>query len=72
MCNVSCVMCHVSRVTCHNCSVLVADEDVDLNTADTRGHTPLIIGELQLLALYIIRALHQYLEVKKIFFIKFF
>ena len=46
------VMCNVSRVTCHNSSVLVADEDVDLNTADTRGHTPLIIGELQLLALY--------------------
>ena len=68
-------MRHVSRVTCHNCSVLVADEDVDLNTADTRGHTPLIIGELQLLALYIIRAMRLQIlsvEVKKIFFLKFF
>ena len=46
------VTCHVSRVTCHNSSVLVADDDVDINTADTRGHTPLIIGELQLVVLY--------------------
>ena len=49
---VSRVTCHVSRVTCHNSSVLVADDDVDINTADTRGHTPLIIGELQLVVLY--------------------
>ena len=62
-CNVSCVMCHVSRVMCHNCSVLVADEDVDLNTADTRGHTPLIIGELQLLALYIISLWNAFLVI---------
>ena len=68
MCHVLRVLCHVLRVMCHNSSVLVADEDVDLNTADTRGHTPLIIGELQLLALYIIRAMRLQIlsvEVKK-------